>query len=590
MPDPAPIAKTPLTPEEYEAERMRVENERSGSNGNGVVDFPAARPLSVVRELPRSIEAEENLISTCLMPEDEGAVLRHARDAGIRPETFYVGANQIIFGHLIGMADAKKPITLDVLAEELKTAKQFDAVDGYRYLTQITSKVPTTAQASYFIEKVREQALLREVIRASTSAVEDAYNFTGGIDEFLALQQARVTPIFRQLSTAKKGLTVWTPAQFRAWTPPMELNLLGAGYLRRRQITTLIGPPGVGKSRLSLWMGVCHIAGRPCAGLDPKGGTLRWLYVGNENDPERQKRDLDFFYRNLTAEDQAKVDANLFLHVLETHEDAQMTLADSAAYNRLAATLKAVKPDVFVCDPWGNMIETNENDNEEVRRTLKLLLRAVAEGSPDSAILIIHHARTGKANAIEAGNNYSGGNLGRGSKVLVSQARCELALWPGDSEDSSKLVLTCEKVNNAPKFEPVGLNFDNGIYGVDSTFSVKAWRDDIEGKMSGKTVTISDIIACITHGTHRTKDICSELENSLGASRATVNRRIKEAKDGGWITETEPRGSFVLSAAARERKGGKKDEPAARDITATSVEPSVIEKPHPSDEELPFGG
>jgi replicative DNA helicase len=45
---------------------------------------------------------------------------------------------------------------------------------------QVTGKIPTTAQAGYFIEKVREKHLLRELIKAATGAVEQAYGFTGG--------------------------------------------------------------------------------------------------------------------------------------------------------------------------------------------------------------------------------------------------------------------------------------------------------------------------------------------------------------------------------------------------------------------------
>jgi len=66
-----------------------------------------------------------------------------------------------------------------VLGEELKTAKQLDAIGGYAFLTRVSGSIPTTAQAGYFIERVREQHLLREIIRSATGAVEDCFNFTG---------------------------------------------------------------------------------------------------------------------------------------------------------------------------------------------------------------------------------------------------------------------------------------------------------------------------------------------------------------------------------------------------------------------------
>jgi hypothetical protein len=224
-------------------------------------------------------------------------------------------------------------------------------------------------------------------------------------------------------------------------------------------------------------------------------------------------------------------------------------LADPDACSNLHATLALVKPDVVVFDPWGNMIEGNENDNEEVRRTLKILLRALAINCPDAADLVIHHARTGKSTAIEAGNNFSGGSLGRGSKALVSSARCELALWPGHSEDSSRLVLTCEKVNNVKKFEPKGLIFEHGVYREDPEFSVQAWRDDIEGARGGKTLTIRDVVECVRAGNMKADAIAAKCEEEFGVSRRTVTTRLTEACAKGYLMRTVPSGSYTLGNA-----------------------------------------
>lgn len=345
----------------------------------------------------------------------------------------------------------------------------------------------------------------------------------------------------------QRPYTVWSPAEFRAYEPPPNMNLLGNGYVRRRQLTTLIGPPGVGKSRLSLWMACCHITGRPFMSLECGHGPAKWLFFGNENDPLRQKTDLEFFYKQLLEPEQASVDAHLFLHVLDQPDDGIITLADVDAFAKLLLTLKAVIPDVVVFDPWANMIEGNENDNEEVRKTLKLLLRAIAMCCPDAAILVIHHARTGKATAVEAGNNFSGGSLGRGSKALVSSARCELALWPGHSEDSSRLVLTCEKVNNVRKFEPKGIKFEHGIYHEDLTFDLDAWKDDIAGvRSSGKTLTIEDLVQAVRSGIFKRKDLITHCEESFEVGAATIGRRLKEAVEKGWLETTMPSGSYKL--------------------------------------------
>ena len=69
-----------------------------------------------------------------------------------------------------------------MLAEELKTARLLDEIGGFAYLMQVSGRIQTTAQADYFIEKVRELHLLRELIKVSTSAVEQCYSYQGGLE------------------------------------------------------------------------------------------------------------------------------------------------------------------------------------------------------------------------------------------------------------------------------------------------------------------------------------------------------------------------------------------------------------------------
>lgn len=536
-----------MTAEEFEAERIRMEESKRAAQPSSA---PVVPMTGAVRQLPHSKECEEKLLGSCLVVEDEGQVLARAVESGLTGADFYLAAAGTVFDQLRQMLAEKKPIETSVLYAELEASGKLESVGGLTYLTQISESVPTTAQAGYFLSKVREYATLRDIIRASQVTAEQAYSFSGDIDELVGDFHRRATGISTQRRTKGTAYTVWTPAAFRAYQPPPNLNLLGDGYLRRRQLTTLIGPPGVGKSRLSLWLGCCHICGRSTFGLEAANSPAKWLFFGNENDPLRQKTDLDWFYRNLTAEEQAKVDNNLFLHVLEKPDDGIITLADPEAFAKLCSTLKEVQPDVVVFDPWGNMIEGNENDNEEIRRTLKALFRAIGTNCPEAAILVIHHARTGKSTAMEAGNNFSGGSLGRGSKALVSAARCELALWPGHSEDSSKLVLTCEKANNVKKFEPKGLNFENGIYTEDHGFSVEAWKDDIDGNRTSKTLTVADLIQIIKQGVHKSGEIVAACEKEFGASKATVTRRLAEGVEKGYIAKTQPLGSYTLGPKA----------------------------------------
>ena len=228
------------------------------------ITFPQRSAAPVGRTLPHSLEAEEYLLSCCLL--DGGEVIARCLEARIRPESFYDAKHGIIFERLLDLYNRQAPIDVSVVAEDLKTAKQLDAVGGYAFLTQVSSRIPTTAQAGYFIDKVREQSLLREIIRSATGAVEDCYNFSGGIDEFVDQVESRIFSVTqnRVAETAKpmreptreamnvitkmlmkKGELTGVTSGFK------DLDALTWGF-QRQEMIVLAARPSMGKTSLAL--------------------------------------------------------------------------------------------------------------------------------------------------------------------------------------------------------------------------------------------------------------------------------------------------------------------------------------------------
>jgi replicative DNA helicase len=166
---------------------------------------------STGRVPPHSAEAEEQMLSACLL--DGGDAVARCVESKVTPDKLYVPANRVIFERLVQMHDAGKEVAMHTLAEELKTTRQLDHIGGYPYLTRISGRIPTTAGLGYFIEKVMELATLRECIRACTQGVEDAYAYSGGIDEYtggleqtiFAVTGARVNDNARHVAAGAKG-------------------------------------------------------------------------------------------------------------------------------------------------------------------------------------------------------------------------------------------------------------------------------------------------------------------------------------------------------------------------------------------------
>lgn len=223
--------------------------------------LPSAPPD---RSPPHSAEAEEHVIACCLL--DGSDTIARCLEARLTTESFYYPANRLLFEILIELYQKNPPVSLEILAEELKTRRQLDAVGGFPYLMQVTGKIPTTAHAGYFIDKVREKHLLRELIKAATGAVEQAYSFTGGLEEFVdkveqelfKVTQDRVSDSAQEIKQAvkeantiiakllmKKGELTGVTSGFK------DLDAMTFGF-QRQEMIVIAARPSMGKTSFAL--------------------------------------------------------------------------------------------------------------------------------------------------------------------------------------------------------------------------------------------------------------------------------------------------------------------------------------------------
>ena len=219
---------------------------------------------AVGRTMPHSLEAEEYLLSCCLL--DGADVVSRCLEARIRPESFYDSKHGIVYERIVELYNRQAPIEISVVAEELKTSRQLDQIGGYAFLTQISGRIPTTAQATYFIAKVREQALLREIIRSATGAVEDCHAFSGGIDEFVDQIETKIFNVTQnRVSESAKQMREPTRDAMAVITKMMmkkgELTGVSSGFkdldalmwgFQRTEMIILAARPSMGKTSLAL--------------------------------------------------------------------------------------------------------------------------------------------------------------------------------------------------------------------------------------------------------------------------------------------------------------------------------------------------
>lgn len=235
--------------------------------------------MSIGRQPPHNIEAEEYLLSCALI--DGAETISIASSRGVTALTFYSPANRTIWARLLQMLSSGKPIDLSTLSQDLIESCEFSAVGGWPYLMQISGRIPTTAQADFFAEKLVELASLREIIKIGSSLVEDCYGYSGG--GVASATSSRVTELLKAVSGADpKPERTWDqlieeagviadsiiknngrPADKVINWPWREMDELFQP-MERGQLIVIAARPSVGKSSLARPMAVsAAFAGHP---------------------------------------------------------------------------------------------------------------------------------------------------------------------------------------------------------------------------------------------------------------------------------------------------------------------------------------
>lgn len=222
------------------------------------------------RDLPHSLEAEEYLLSTCLI--DGSDVIAACLNSKLPSAAFFSPANRLIYDKICELYQ-KGPVELYVLAEELKAAKMLEAVGGYPYLLAITQKVPTSSQASYFIERVRALHIRRELIKAAHAASEAAFSTDGDINELLSEVQTNMGRVLNTQASAQSE-----PAFTEVATQAMErAQAIIDGKLDERAGTVSWGIDAIDKRCFPMDPGsLVVVGGRPSTGKSALADWTAW--------------------------------------------------------------------------------------------------------------------------------------------------------------------------------------------------------------------------------------------------------------------------------------------------------------------------
>lgn len=148
----------------------RRETNASSDAFDGVAG-PATLARPADRQPPYAPEAEISVLGGMLIDGDAVAQAIEIVDDSM----FYREANRRVFRAMARIFQRGEVIDPVTISEELKKTDELDAVGGMAFLGELLDAVPTAANIQYHARIVRERALLRSLIEASSVIIRAAY-------------------------------------------------------------------------------------------------------------------------------------------------------------------------------------------------------------------------------------------------------------------------------------------------------------------------------------------------------------------------------------------------------------------------------
>ncbi|MFM8704840.1 MAG: DnaB-like helicase N-terminal domain-containing protein, partial [Planctomycetia bacterium] len=151
------------------------------------------------RERPANVDAERAVLGSILLKPDVCDDIALV----VRPDDFADEAHQVLYRHLLDLHDSGKRIDITIVLERLRTQGDLERVGGAPAIADILQSVPHAAHATHYAHIVRDKAMLRSLIDASTDILRDAYDATDEPRELVSRAEAKIFQILEHRSSAE---------------------------------------------------------------------------------------------------------------------------------------------------------------------------------------------------------------------------------------------------------------------------------------------------------------------------------------------------------------------------------------------------
>ena len=154
---------------------------------------------------PQALEFEEAVLGALMIEQDAYSQVSEI----LRPESFYDHRHQLIYEAIRTLNLQQKPVDILTVKEQLSKRGELEEVGGPFYITQLSSKVASSAHIEYHARIIAQKSLARELITFTSNIQSKAFDETLDVDDLMQEAEGKLFEISQQ--NMKKDYTQINP-------------------------------------------------------------------------------------------------------------------------------------------------------------------------------------------------------------------------------------------------------------------------------------------------------------------------------------------------------------------------------------------
>lgn len=161
---------------------MEETNDKSLSTRRGLKKSPLQQlALEHGKLPPQAVDLEEAVLGAMMLEKD---AVNDVIDI-LKSESFYKEQHQKIYAVIQDLFQRSEPIDILTVTTELKKRGELEFVGGPFYITSLTNRIASSANAEFYARIISQKHIQRELIRISSKTIQRAYDETTDVFDLL---------------------------------------------------------------------------------------------------------------------------------------------------------------------------------------------------------------------------------------------------------------------------------------------------------------------------------------------------------------------------------------------------------------------